>query len=143
MVWTVSHDLPGGNYSRALGEAANRKATAIALPALSEDDVQINTVNEQCKWTNCLDGCPSGWTHVRRSDDGSNGEAFIDHNDCPTGLDHFFCCPPEMPVPTCGWYHHRNGNCNGKDNCPPGMLEIGSNRNHCKNLARNYEVAVP
>ncbi|KAL4744802.1 hypothetical protein BDW72DRAFT_199248 [Aspergillus terricola var. indicus] len=141
MVWAVSHDLPGGNYSRALGEAANRKVTAIALPALSEDDVQTHTVNEQCKWTNCLDGCPSGWTHVRRSDDGSNGEAFIDHNDCPKGKDHFFCCPPDSPVPTCGWYHHRNGNCNGKDNCPAGMLEVGSNKNHCNSPTTNYEVA--
>ncbi|KAL3443940.1 hypothetical protein BJX65DRAFT_298006 [Aspergillus insuetus] len=141
MVWAVSHDLPHGNYSRALGEAANRKVTAIALPALLEEDVNVYKVNKQCKWTNCLDGCPSGWTHVGRSDDGTNGEAIIDHNNCPTGTDHFFCCPPNSPVPTCGWYHHRNGNCNGKANCPSGMLEVRSNMYHCQIQAENYEVA--
>ncbi|KAL4775859.1 hypothetical protein BDW60DRAFT_225034 [Aspergillus nidulans var. acristatus] len=127
MVWAVSHDLPQGNFSLALADAANRKIKAIAMSAHSE---QVDTQTQNC---------PAGWTIVPRSDDGSNGEAMIDHNACPDGTNHFFCCPPDSELPTCGWYGHRNGDCNGKDNCPAGMIEIGSNGDHCEN--NNYEAA--
>lgn len=33
MVWAVSHDLPYGNFSRAVGEVANRKVKSLALSA--------------------------------------------------------------------------------------------------------------
>ncbi|KAL5042120.1 hypothetical protein BDW71DRAFT_211510 [Aspergillus fruticulosus] len=63
----------------------------------------------------------------------------VDHTGCPKGTDHFFCCPPDAEVPKCGWYGHRNGKCNGKDNCPSGMLEVGSNTEHCEN--NDYQAA--
>ncbi|KAL6229169.1 hypothetical protein BDW75DRAFT_235411 [Aspergillus navahoensis] len=95
-----------GNFSLALADAANRKIKAIAMSAHSE------------QWTNCWQNRPAGWTIVPRSDDGSNGEAIIDYN-------------AYSELPTCGWYGHRNGDCNGKDNCPAGMIEIGSNTACC------------
>ncbi|RDW64378.1 uncharacterized protein DSM5745_09789 [Aspergillus mulundensis] len=139
MVWAVSHDLPYGNYSRALGEAANRKVKAIALGAQS-GDAETRTVYPQCKWTNCWENCPAGWTLVQRTDDDAgDNQGMVDHTGCQKGTDHFFCCPPDAEVPKCGWYGHRNGKCNGKDNCPSGMLEVGSNTEHCEN--NNYQAA--
>ncbi|KAL6229036.1 hypothetical protein BDW75DRAFT_235499 [Aspergillus navahoensis] len=111
MVWAVSHDLPYGNYSRALGEAANRKVKAIALGAESEEAETHTTL-------------------VQRTDDGADdNKGMVDHSGCPKGTDHFFCCPPDAEVPKCGW----------KDNCPSGMLEVGSNTEHCEN--NDYQAA--
>ncbi|KAL4875746.1 hypothetical protein BJY04DRAFT_223740 [Aspergillus karnatakaensis] len=135
MVWAVSHDLPYGNFSRAVGEVANRKVKAIALPALS-DDLETQKVHKQCKWTDCGKGCPAGWSFVSRS---GGHEGMIDHSGCPDGYDHYFCCPSDSKQPTCGWYGHRNGKCNGRDNCPAGTIEIGSNSQHCNN--NDYQAA--
>lgn len=49
---------------------------------------------------------------------------------------HKFCCPPDSPLPTCGWYTHHNGNCDQK--CPDGTIEVGSNSMYCK---KNYQAA--
>ncbi|KAL4966223.1 uncharacterized protein BDV14DRAFT_199024 [Aspergillus stella-maris] len=139
MVWAVSHDLPYGNYSLALAEAANRKVKAIALGAHS-NDLETQKVHDQCKWTNCWRNCPSGWTVIARSDGGEReNEGMVDHTGCNDGTDHFFCCPPDSPQPTCGWYGHHNGKCDGRDKCPDGMVEVGSNWEHCEN--NNYQAA--
>ncbi|KAL4867514.1 hypothetical protein BDV12DRAFT_198207 [Aspergillus spectabilis] len=135
MVWAVSHDLPYGNFSRAVGEVANRKVKAIALPVLS-DDLETQKVHKHCKWTDCGRGCPAGWSFVSRSD---GHEGMIDHSGCPDGYDHYFCCPSDSKQPTCGWYGHRNGKCNGRNNCPAGTIEIGSNSQHCNN--NDYQAA--
>ncbi|KAF7115479.1 hypothetical protein CNMCM5793_002437 [Aspergillus hiratsukae] len=46
MVWAVSHDLPYGNYSRALAEVANRKVKAIAMSATT-DELETRKVHQQ------------------------------------------------------------------------------------------------
>ncbi|GFF29663.1 hypothetical protein IFM61606_10399 [Aspergillus udagawae] len=75
MVWAVSHDLPYGNYSRALGEVANRKVKALAMSTVT-DKLETCKVHQQCKWTNYFENCPAGWTLITRSDSGARkGEA--------------------------------------------------------------------
>jgi GH18 family chitinase len=139
MVWAVSHDLPYGNYSRALGEVANRKVKALAMSTVT-DELETRKVHQQCKWTNCFENCPAGWTLIARSDSGARkGEGMLDNASCGRRGDHLFCCPPDSPLPTCGWYGHRNGKCNGRGNCPEKTVEIGSHSRDCEN--NNYQAA--
>lgn len=51
----------------------------------------------------------------------------------------FLLLSPDSPAPTCGWYGHHNGKCDGRDKCPDGMVEVGSNIQHCEN--HNYQAA--
>ncbi|RLL97667.1 hypothetical protein CFD26_105658 [Aspergillus turcosus] len=139
MVWAVSHDLPYGNYSRALAEVANRKVKAIAMSATT-DELKTRKVHQQCKWTNCFENCPAGWTLIARSDGGEReGEGMVDNTSCGRHSNHLFCCPPDAPLPTCGWYGHRNGKCDGRGKCPANTVEVGSNGQHCNN--NNYQAA--
>ena len=50
---------------------------------------------------------------------------------------HQLCCPPDEPLPTCGWYTHNNGDCDST--CPEGTIEIGSNSMYCSNS--DYQAA--
>lgn len=87
--------------------------------------IEVKKTHPQCKWTNCFDDCPSGWSRVRRTDDGAReGEHMWDSTVCSFGQ-YTFCCPPDAELPKCGWYTHNNGKCNSE--CPSGYTEIGSN----------------
>lgn len=142
MVWAVSHDRFDGTYSKALGKAVNRRVKA--LPALSEDDGTITNKHAQCKWTNCGEGCPSGWTPVPRGDPGARkNELMLDTGGCLIeGQFHVFCCPPDTKMPACGWYTHNNGRCDGT--CPRNMVEVGSNGEYCNGHnfdKKNFQAA--
>ncbi|KAL4962959.1 glycoside hydrolase family 18 protein [Aspergillus stella-maris] len=139
MVWAISHDTQNGTYSRALANVAGRKFQA--LPAHSGEDTTITTQHNQCKWTDCNKLCPAGWTLMRRTDPGArDGEWMTDAQGCHIkGEYHRLCCPPVKEMPTCGWWTHNNGDCEGK--CPDGMFEIGSNSQHCSTAFGNYQAA--
>ncbi|KAJ6007784.1 CAZyme family GH18 [Penicillium herquei] len=115
MVWAVSHDLPHGNFSLALGDAVDRQVKSL-LNSGQAESMEVQKTNQQCKWTNCEKDCPSGWSRVPRSDDGARtGEHMWDLSACSFGQ-HTFCCPPDADLPKCGWYTHNNGKCNSQ--CP-------------------------
>ncbi|KAH8698404.1 hypothetical protein BGW36DRAFT_357942 [Talaromyces proteolyticus] len=139
MVWAISQDLLDGTYSRALGRATNRSVIALADHAETNDTETV--LHEQCKWTNCGDGCPSGWVTVPRSDpDKREGEIMLDDGGCLLdGQFHVLCCPPKKDVPTCGWYTFNNGDCDGK--CPGNMYEIGGTQRGCSGYKGNYQAA--
>ena len=142
MVWAVSHDLFDGTYSKALGKAVNRRFKA--LPAHAEDDGTIRTKHPQCKWTNCGEGCPSGWRAVPRGDPGARkNEVMNDRTGCLfKGQSYLFCCPPNTKMPACGWYTHNNGRCDGT--CPRNMVEVGSNDQFCNGHnfdKKNFQAA--
>lgn len=81
--------------------------------------------------------CPSGWKSIKRSDGGARGDEYMaDQEGCGGLGSHKFCCPPDAPLPTCGWYTHNNGKCDQK--CPENTIEVGSNRMYCK---KNYQAA--
>ncbi|KAH6696866.1 putative class V chitinase [Plectosphaerella plurivora] len=132
MVWAVSHDTRDGRFSRAIMNAAKR------VPALgsSTDGYDEHTVvHDQCRWTNCGEGCPSDWHYVRRSDSGAGrDEVMANHQGCEGYGSRYLCCPPTAAGwdgPRCGWYGHRNGNCDHTSHADP-VFEIGSNNMHCK-----------
>lgn len=138
MVWAVSHDLPQGNFSRALGDAVGREVKSLVNSG-ELASMEVKKTHPQCKWTNCFDDCPSGWSRVRRTDDGAReGEHMWDSTACSFGQ-HTFCCPPDAELPKCGWYTHNNGKCNSE--CPSGYTEIGSNIQYCSNDFNDYQAA--
>ncbi|KAH7329286.1 hypothetical protein B0I35DRAFT_473903 [Stachybotrys elegans] len=137
MVWAISHDTQDAKYSTALGKHApqSRPVKAKAAPAMGALDRYDN--HDQCKWTNCGEPCPSGWTTVRRGDDGARkGEIMKDGQGCDGKAMHTFCCPAGNGIPTCGWYKHRNGDCTPA--CPNNWVEVGGNNQHCYRTAGGY-----
>ena len=139
MVWAVSHDLPEGNISRVLGETVGRKVTSLQLD-LQKDSLEVKKTHLQCRWTNCFEDCPSGWSRVDRTDPGARtDEKMWDTTGCGGDGMHTFCCPPDSDQPKCGWYTHNNGNCDSE--CPSGYVEVGSNFQHCSNNKNDYQAA--
>ncbi|KAL2687924.1 hypothetical protein Neosp_005494 [[Neocosmospora] mangrovei] len=142
MVWAISHDTKDAKYSQALAKAVGRK-----LSKRSFEDEEVYEIkefpNEQCRWTNCNEGCPKGWSSVPRSDKGARtkkGEMMWDETGCGGDGHHTFCCPKGEKMPTCGWYGFKNGKCTKGDSCPSDMVEIGSNDMYC-HKKQNYESA--
>ncbi|KAH3208918.1 hypothetical protein KXV77_008480, partial [Aspergillus fumigatus] len=109
MVWAVSHDTMDAKFSHALSEAVGRKAVALSLSLENPDNSTVRTVHGQCKWTNCFEPCPNGWSRVPRSDAGARkDEMMVDQTGCDGLGVHQLCCPPDAELPTCGWYTHHN-----------------------------------
>ncbi|RYP56698.1 hypothetical protein DL771_011637 [Monosporascus sp. 5C6A] len=134
MVWAISHDTKDAKYNKALAEVVNRKITSVPKNeknVISDKPYDfVHIPNPQCKWTNCGEGCPSGWVHMKRQDDGARGTEYMwDETGCAGLGTHSFCCPPG-DLPTCGWYTHHNGRCDST--CPEGTVEIGSNSLYCR-----------
>ncbi|KAI2789668.1 hypothetical protein POX_d05163 [Penicillium oxalicum] len=139
MVWAVSHDLPYGNFSRVLGETIGRKVTSLQFDKES-DSLEVTKTHQQCKWTNCFEDCPKGWSRIDRTDPGARtDEKMWDATGCGGSGSHTFCCPPDSELPKCGWYTHNNGNCDSQ--CPSGYVEVGSNFQHCSNNKNDYQAA--
>ncbi|KAL6786532.1 putative class V chitinase [Trichoderma sp. SZMC 28012] len=138
MVWAVSHDTENATYSTALGKLAQRSTTSLINIGIDNGVHQYERVQNhpQCKWSNCGEGCPSGWSPIQRSDpDARNGEIMIDDQGCEGQGSHYLCCPVEDGLPTCGWYGFNNGDCS--PSCPTDYVEIGSNNMYCRKGAHN------
>lgn len=131
MVWAVSHDTPTRQFSNAFSaRAANRHGMILKIIDDSHhDQVQVRKTIDQCKWTNCGDGCPKGYQPTTRIDNNkhSKGELMMDSTACENDL-HILCCP-ETSMPTCGWYKHSNSFCDYT--CPDGTVEVGSTNGGC------------
>jgi len=131
MVWAISHDTKDAKYSKILAKVANRRFSSLAMTIGDDQPYSFVLTNKpQCRWTNCGEGCPAGWVLMKRSDPGARGDEYMfDDTGCDGGRSHMFCCPPNGGLPTCGWYTHNNGRCDGT--CPEGTVEVGSNDQHC------------
>jgi len=160
MVWAISHDTTGlgsgvlgkrqngastlvGKYTRALAKVTNRKATdgrSLTDPDDEEERYEeIKVHHPVCRWTGCLENCPSGWQHMKREDDRARKDEYMwDETGCDKTGSHKLCCPPNEKKPTCGWYTHpkKGGKC--KSECPAGTLEIGGNSMYCSS---SYQAA--
>lgn len=141
MVWAVSHDTPDAKFSAAIKKAANRP---VAMGSSTDGYDVHTTINHQCKWTNCMEGCPSGWHHVRRGDgDARDGEVMANGQGCEGYGTRWLCCPPGASGydgPLCGWWGHNNGDCDHTDTGSVPVFEIGSNNQYCKKK-NAYQVA--
>ncbi|PTB47606.1 glycoside hydrolase family 18 protein [Trichoderma harzianum CBS 226.95] len=92
MVWAVSHDTENATYSTALGKLAQRSTTSLINIGIDNGVHQYERVQNhpQCKWSNCGEGCPSGWSPIQRSDpDARNGEIMIDDQGCEGQGSHY------------------------------------------------------
>ncbi|KAH4924798.1 hypothetical protein HBI70_096700 [Parastagonospora nodorum] len=140
MVWAISHDTKDAKYHKALAKAANRKISSLPMTDGSGNAFEnLEVPQDQCKWTNCGDSCPSGWVHIKRSDERAKQDEYMyDESSCgPKGVNNF-CCPASTSQPSCGWYTQKNGNCDST--CPKDMVEIGSYNKNCKK-AGTYQSA--
>ncbi|KAK2750070.1 hypothetical protein FQN57_004562 [Myotisia sp. PD_48] len=134
MVWAVSHDTADGEFTAALSIAAARPSAAFMK---TPDETIVRKIHDQCKWTNCQEECPKGWTRMMRKDSGArDNEYMVDQGGCDGIGVHQLCCPPSDELPTCGWYTHNNGKCN--PSCPTGTTEVGSNSQYCRG---SYQAA--
>ncbi|EJT79718.1 hypothetical protein GGTG_04802 [Gaeumannomyces tritici R3-111a-1] len=134
MVWAISHDTKDAKYSKALAKVANRKITAVLSVTDGSDDTYQPTKKpiQQCKWTNCGEGCPNGWIHMKREDPGARTDEYmLDGGGCGGIGSHAFCCPSDQKLPKCGWYSHNNGRCSPE--CPEDYGVVGGNSQYCNN----------
>ncbi|KAF4984898.1 hypothetical protein FDECE_17002 [Fusarium decemcellulare] len=137
MVWAISHDTKEAKYNKALAKVLGREVTSGSLDDDEKAADFVKKPNEQCRWSNCKEGCPKGWVHVGRLDSGARkGELMYDETGCGGDGAHSFCCPPDEDIPQCGWYGHGKGNCQKVSECPSDMVEIGSNQMYCKKKPR-------
>lgn len=129
MVWAISQDDSDGTNAKALTSALGR--TVMDIPDWSEEPIGshegIDDV-QTCRWTGCGKGCPSGFKEVKR--DGTD-QIMSDHTFCPNkGQVDKFCCPADLPMPTCRWRgHHNSGVCT--PGCEDDEVTVGSLRHGC------------
>ncbi|RKK93244.1 hypothetical protein BFJ68_g15612 [Fusarium oxysporum] len=146
MVWAISHDTKEARFNKALALSLNREITSGDFDP-NEKAYDIKKIpNEQCRWTNCKEGCRKGWVAVARSDSGARkNEIMFDETGCGGDGGHTFCCPAgSTKMPTCGWYGHNNGRCPARSECPSDMTEIASNEIYCKKKGskkQNFQTA--
>lgn len=125
MVWAISHDTPTADFSKDLAKVSNRQVL-MQLDRIANDTWSEKTQHAQCRWTDCGQPCPAGWSMVTRADKWKryDDQPMTDSTFC-MGLGYrSWCCPPSSPLPKCGWYSFNNGRCSA--GCPDGMLEIAS-----------------
>ncbi|KAL8378735.1 hypothetical protein RB599_008513 [Gaeumannomyces hyphopodioides] len=137
MVWAVSLDKTDGSSSKQLQLATGYKSRVAKYQTDSDSDVvtlpDVMVDRSQCRWSNCGEGCPAGFTTVQRHDDSSWGEQImLDRSGCRRdGGDRVFCCPASKPQPSCGWFDFNNGRCGASygSKCPPEWSLISQQRN--------------
>ena len=129
MVWAISQDDGDVTNVKALTSAIGRSAMDMPIwttkPIASKGNFE--TV-QSCRWAGCDKPCPTGFKEVKW--DGTN-QIMMDHTHCVTenSVDKF-CCPANLPMPTCRWRGHMNtGTCS--PGCEDGEVEVGSQELGC------------
>ncbi|KAF5591845.1 class V chitinase [Fusarium pseudocircinatum] len=143
MVWAISQDTSDGKFSKQLQEATGYKSKGVTtfnstkslgggvFIETTESEANADVSDEQCRWTNCRETCPSGWSTVLRRDPyrTSSSEIMMDGTACGGNGIRTFCCPPKEQ-PFCQWLFHNNGAC--KPGCPyDDMVEVASTKLTC------------
>lgn len=101
LVWSVDyddiHNTLSDGLAAALGNPLNID-TSTGLPITITNARVQKSQNDYCQWTNCGDGCPSGFTTVVRDD----GQIMLDSTQCIPGSNQnqVLCCPTWTDVPT-------------------------------------------
>ncbi|KAJ3466401.1 hypothetical protein MRS44_007059 [Fusarium solani] len=149
MVWAISQDTPDGKFSKQLQQTTGYKSKGVTtfnntvalgggvFMETTESEANADVSDDQCRWTNCAQTCPSGWSAVKREDPyrKSNKELFLDGTGCGGNGIRTFCCPPGKQ-PFCQWLFHNNGKCT--PGCPDRtgdeeMWEVASTSAACNN----------
>ncbi|KAF7165321.1 hypothetical protein CNMCM5623_009526 [Aspergillus felis] len=141
LVWSVDNDDSSHAFSQglaaALGNEINLNTTTGLTPAMfTETSASISSSSSTpsqdsyCRFINCGDVCPSGYTVIKRGDETS--QLMLDSTECPPGAGQTqtLCCPTSSDVPTCQWRgFHNNGKCSG--GCNDGEAEVGTTGAGC------------
>lgn len=146
MVWSVNRDTKDGTYSKALetaigkvqppvekqGQSQSSNATMEAQESDGSGLITNDVPREQCRWTNCDEGCPAGWQLVQRRDiyKENRVEYMFDDSSCNGQGSRKFCCPPG-PAPACQWLFHNGGKCN--PDCSDYGVQVASTNIACNN----------
>ncbi|KAM5345867.1 hypothetical protein ACJ41O_011728 [Fusarium nematophilum] len=143
MVWAISQDTSDGKFSKQLQQATGYKSKGVStfnktvslgggvFLETSESEANADVSDDQCRWTNCGQTCPSGWSAVKRRDPykASIRELMLDDTGCDGNGLRTFCCPPGKQ-PWCQWLFHNNGACS--PGCPDDdMYEVASLSHSC------------
>lgn len=139
LVWSVDYDDSNNTLSRGLAAALGNEinidtSTGLALTESETSDTTTTSKGGQdayCRFTNCGETCPAGFTTVVRGD--KKSQLMLDGSQCwpGSGLTQTLCCPTSTDVPTCQWRgFHNNGKCKG--GCNSGEAEVGTNSAGCK-----------
>ncbi|KAL4756308.1 uncharacterized protein BDW70DRAFT_164611 [Aspergillus foveolatus] len=125
-----SHTFSKG-LSAALGNEINLDMTTGLTSAVfvekssSSGSSSTPSQDSYCRFINCGEVCPSGYTVIKRGDETS--QLMLDSTECPPGAKQTqtLCCPTSSDVPTCQWRgFHNNGKCTG--GCNDDEAEVGT-----------------
>ncbi|KAF2870077.1 hypothetical protein BDV95DRAFT_669032 [Massariosphaeria phaeospora] len=89
-------------------------------------DSAIQIPVAQCRWGNCGEYCPSGFTQIQQ---GNTRFWMVDHSHCKNSVRQF-CCPIDAPLPVCRWRGRlSSGHC--IPGCEEGETTVGSHKIGC------------
>lgn len=140
LVWAVDQDdtnlTSSDGLAAALGNALNVNTTTGVTLTLTGDAVTADSDSDTpsqdsyCRWTNCGETCPNGFTSIVRDD--NKKQLMLDSTECPTGAGQTqtLCCPTSTDVPTCRWRGFNGGKCKG--GCNDGEAEVGTVSSGCR-----------
>lgn len=142
LVWSIDNDDSNHTYSNglaaALGNPINVDTTTGLTGAMFYQTSEKVTSNDNtpsqdqyCRFINCGEVCPSGFTSVTRAD--KTSQLMLDSTECAPGAGgtQTLCCPTSTEVPTCQWRgFHNNGHCKG--GCNDGEAEVGTVSAGCR-----------
>ncbi|CAD6440132.1 e97428b5-aa46-4c47-ab10-3b2ded088ea5-CDS [Sclerotinia trifoliorum] len=120
LVSSVDYDDSNNTLSRGLAAALGNEInvdTSTGLALTERDTSKTTTTSEgeqdaYCRFTNCGETCPSGFTTVVRGD--KKSQLMLDGSQCwpGSGLTQTLCYPTSNDVLTCQWRgFHINGKC--------------------------------
>ncbi|KAK9418096.1 putative chitinase [Seiridium unicorne] len=134
LVWAVDYDDSTNSFSdglaAALGNELNVDTTTGLTLTVAETSSSTESQGSYCRFVNCGESCPSGFTQVTRND--KKSEIMLDSTECPPGSDQMqvLCCPTSTNVPPCQWRgFHNSGKCNG--GCNSEEAEVGTTSSGC------------
>jgi chitinase len=136
LVWSMDNDDSKSTYSKGLAAALGNKinldlSTGQTLDlADSSDSAHLSELQPYCRFINCGETCPNGFTTVVRDDEKS--QLMLDSTECPPGSagTQTLCCPTSTKVPTCRWRGFNGGKCSG--GCTDNEAEVGTVSAGCR-----------
>ncbi|KAE8361527.1 glycoside hydrolase [Aspergillus caelatus] len=140
LVWSIDNDDINYTFSHGLAAALGNEINLDTTTGLtghsfgerkSTSSSSDKGQDQYCRFINCGEVCPSGFTEVTRAD--KKKDLMLDSSTCPSGKHQTqtLCCPTSTEVPTCQWRgFHNNGKCKG--GCNSDEAEIGTVGAGCK-----------
>lgn len=133
MVWSVDYDDYNHTYSNGLAAALGNPVnvdTSTGLSLTLADTSSQNPQDQYCRFINCGEICPSGFTTISRADETS--QLMLDSTEClpASGQTQTLCCPTSTDIPVCQWRgFHNSGYC--QPGCNSDEAEVGSTSAGC------------